>query len=80
MVNRDFLKQVLAGDKKLMPLKEVKFVNIPKFEELSVEKILPLLKEDKAVMAYFPDRFPKGRTVARDYFWNVLNSVHELYV
>ena len=36
MINRDFLKNVLADKKKLMPLKEVKHVQVPKFDELSV--------------------------------------------
>ena len=39
MVNRDFLKMVLADKKKLMPLKDVNFVVVPKFDELSVEHL-----------------------------------------
>ena len=46
MVNRDYLKQVLAGKKKLMPLKDVKWVTVPKFEELSVENVIKLMKDD----------------------------------
>ena len=44
MVNRDFLKMVLAGTKKLMPLKDVKFVSMPKFDELSVANLKDKLK------------------------------------
>ena len=43
MMHRDFMKQVLAGQKKLMPLKDVSRVVVPKYEELSVEKVYPLV-------------------------------------
>ena len=46
MVNRDFLKMVLADKKKLMPLKDVHFVQIPKFDELSVVNLQDKLKSD----------------------------------
>jgi len=80
MVNRDFLKQVLSGQKRLMPLKDVRQIYVPKFEELAVEKMMPLMKEDAEFMSYFPDKMPKGRPFARDYFWNVLNTHNEPYV
>jgi len=80
LINRDFLKLVLTGRKKLIPLKDVKYVNVPKYEELSVEKMWPIMKPDAEFMAHFPDTLPKGRNAPREYFWNVLNTVHELYV
>ena len=43
MMHRDFLKAVLAGKKKLMPLKDVSKVTVPKYEELAVEKVYPLV-------------------------------------
>jgi len=80
MMHRDFLKAVLAGQKKFMPLKEVSRVVVPKYEELSVEKVYPLVQVDPAVNAYFPDSLPKNRNVSREYFWNILHTVHPLYV
>ena len=41
MINKDFLKEVFAGTKKLFELKEVKWVTVPKYDELSVEKLHP---------------------------------------
>ena len=43
MMHRDFMRAVLAGKKKLMPLKDVHRVVVPKYEELSVEKVYPLV-------------------------------------
>ena len=44
MINKDFLKQVFANDKRLMKLSELKPVNVPKFDELSVKNIYPKIK------------------------------------
>ena len=49
MCNKDFLRQVLAGNKKLLKLSEVKYVNIPRFDELSVKNIYPRYKDDDKV-------------------------------
>ena len=61
-------------------MKDVKFVNVPKYEELGVEKMWSQMKDDKEFSAYFPTPLPKGRTFPREYFWNIANTVHELYV
>ena len=47
MMNKDFLKEVFAEDKSLLELKEVKWINVPLFDELSVVNIWPMTKEDK---------------------------------
>jgi len=80
MLNRDFLRQVLAGHKRLLPLKDLRPISVPKFEELAVLKLFPLMQGNADFMAYFPDNLPKGRQVGRDYFWNILNTVDEAYV
>ena len=46
MINKDFLREVLAEDKDLLPLKKVKWINVPLFDELSVINIWPMTKED----------------------------------
>ena len=80
MVNKDFLKQVLADKKRLMPLKKVNWVVVPKFDELSVANLQEKMKADAEFMQYFPDKLPKGRSPAREYFFNILNSIHPQYV
>ena len=39
MIEKQFLKDVLAGKKDLLPMDDVKFVYIPEFDELSVKNI-----------------------------------------
>ncbi len=79
-MNKDFLKEVFAEDKELLELKEVSFINVPLFDELSVIKIWPMTKEDKQFMKYFPHKLPKGRVPDREYFFNILNTLYPVYV
>ena len=77
MINKDFLKQVLDNKKKLLPLKAVKWVNPPKYDEISVSNLFPKYKTDPVFMQYMPDNLPKGKFPDRAYFFNVLNTLHE---
>lgn len=80
MINKDFLKQVLTDQKKLLPLSEIKHVNVPHYEELSVKKFFPILSEDKNFASYMPDPTSEDRVPDRTYFWNVANTVQHEYV
>ena len=80
MVNKDFLKQVLADKKRLMPLKEVKWVVVAKFDELSVANLQEKMKVDAEFMQYFPDSLPKGKLHDRSFFFNILMTVKPEYV
>ena len=80
MMNKDFLKQIFADEKKLLKLSELRVVNVPKYDELSVKNVFQNLKEDKEFMQYFPDVFPKGREPDRTYVFNVLNTIRPDYV
>ena len=80
MVNKDFLKQVLIEQKKLLPLSQVKHINVPHYEELSVKKFWPILSADENFLSYMPDPTVEGRLPDRMYFWNVANTVQHKYV
>ena len=59
--NRDFLRQVLKGEKSLLKVSECKFVNVPKFDELGVNNIFPKFKQDPEVMRYMQDEYARNR-------------------
>ena len=80
MLNKDFIKLVLVEKKQLLSLSEVKHVHIPKYEELSVKKLWPLMWQIENFMVYMPDPTAEGRLPDRQYFWNVLNTVNSAYV
>ena len=61
-------------------MSELKSVNVPKFDELSVKNIFPLIRQDAEVMKYFWYDYPKGREPDRTYTFNVLNTLRNQYV
>ena len=74
-INKDFLKQVLAEEKQLLRKSEVSFIEVPRYEELSVKALWPQVSDDDDVAKYFPDGFRVGKGPGREYFFNVLNTV-----
>ena len=74
MMNKDFLKEVLAEDKALLRLEQVSRINVPLYDELSVGNIWPMMKNDEKFMLYFPTKMAKGRVPEREYFFNILNT------
>ena len=80
MVNKDFIRQILAEEKELMEVDAVRQVNMPKYDELSVKNFWPRMQDVPRVMRFFPDKLPKGRLPDHDYFWNVFNTLEEPYV
>ena len=61
MVNKDYLKAILGGDKELLPLSGCKMVNVPCYDELSVKQIWPSCLGMPEIMRYFPNSLPKNR-------------------
>ena len=80
MLNKDFIKLVLVEKKKLLSLSKVKHVHVPKYEELSVKKLWPLMHNVEDFMVYMPDPSAEDKLPDRQYFWNVLNTVNSDYV
>lgn len=69
MINRDFLRGVLRGDKTLLALQDVTKLSVPKYDELAVKNLEAHMKTDATFMKYFPDDLPKGRHYDRQYFF-----------
>ena len=80
MLNKDFLKEVLIEDKRLLPLSNVNWVNVPLFDELAVIKLWPMVRSDEQFAKCFPTKLPKNRVPDRDYFFNILNTFQPDYL
>ena len=61
VMNKDFMKQVLREDKKLLPLKNLKCVNIGNHPELALKKMYKEFSVRPALKPYLPDSYPVGR-------------------
>ena len=77
MFTKDFVKEVFASKKKLLKLKEVKFIQVIKYDELSVKNLYSKLVQLDGMADYFPSNYPKGRHCDREYMFNIANTLHE---
>ena len=60
-----------------MKLREVKYIKVTKYEELSVKNLYPKFMTLDFMTQYFPDTYPVGRQCDREYMFNVANTLHE---
>ena len=70
------LKEIFAGDKKLFKLSDVKFISVPKYDEISVKNLYSKLIELEGMKQYFPSKYAKGRQCDREYIFNIANTLH----
>ena len=63
-----------------MKLKEVKHIEVKKYDELAIKHLYDDILKLEGVAKYFPSRYPKGRQCNFEYFWNVANTLHETTV
>ena len=66
--------------KKLFKKSEVNFINVNKYDELSVKQMFEDFKTDPKFMLYFSDEYPTAKGPNRQYFFNVLNTLEPLYL
>ena len=64
------------GDKKLYKISDVKYIQVPLLDELSVDNMKKLIDKDKEVYKCFPDEYLKKKAPDRAYFYNIINTVH----
>ena len=64
-MNKNFLRQVFADEKKLMKKKAIDPVHVPAYDELSVRIFWPALHKDKTFMLYFLDNFADQKGPSR---------------
>ena len=79
-VTKDFLKAVFTGDKFLYKKKDIDYIHVSHYEELSVKNLWVELKEDATFKKYFSDEYPADRMPNRDYFFNILNTLYPVYL
>ena len=76
MVTKNQLKKVIKDDKKILTMQEVRFINVPAYDELSVKKIYSKSISLPGMIDYFPDKYPKGSTCSKEYMYNVFNTLY----
>jgi len=61
MINKDFIKKVLSGHKKLLKMSQLSPVNPPAYDEVSVKRLYTDALLMPGMVDYFPDAYAKGR-------------------
>ena len=60
-MTKDFMKEILSNNKKLLKRNKVNFVSVNKFDEISVKNLYEKMLKREELKPYFPDSYPKGR-------------------
>ena len=59
-----FIKEILSGERSVFQNHEIVPVNVPRYRELTVEKILEMIKSVPSVLKYLPsdvdDKIPRS--------------------
>jgi hypothetical protein len=79
-LNKDFLKNVLAGRKKLIPMNQVRPINVPKYDELSVIRLYKDAMAQASLAVFFPDIASEKHLPDREYFFNIINTIEPVYL
>ena len=68
---------ILTGEKKLLPLAELKPVEVGNFPEVSVNALYKDFAERPTVAPYMPPKITKGKGLDKTFFFNVISTLHE---
>ena len=61
MFTKDFAKDVFKGERKLLKFRDVKWISVNRFDELSVKGLYADFIKMDGMAQYFPKSYPKGR-------------------
>lgn len=75
MFTKDYAKDIFSEKKQLVKKKHIHFIEVPKYDELSVKNLYDKFMSLGNVPVYFPDKYPKGRQCDRDYMFNIVNTL-----
>jgi len=76
MCTKDTLKEIFAGKKKLFRIRDVKFIEVPRYDEISVKNLYDRLVGLDGMKDYYPSKYPKGKICDREYLFNIANTMH----
>ena len=74
------LKLVFSGKKDLIPLSQIKPINVPRYDELSVTALIKDVMAQPDLARFFPDQKTTADLPDRDYFFGVVNTKESEYL
>jgi len=73
-VTKDFLKEVFFRRKHLIPRAQLRPIEVPKYDELSVVNLIADIMKEKELAKFFPEQRTKADLPDRQFFFNVVNT------
>ena len=67
-------------EKVLLKKKQVDYVHVSHYQELSVKNLWKDLKADAAFNIHFQDSYPDDKGPCHKYFFDILNTIHPSYM
>ena len=78
--NKDFLKQVFAGKKQLVPRNQIRPIEVPHYDILSVETLVKDVMTIPDLGKFFPEQKTHSNRPDRQFFFNIINTVDPDYL
>lgn len=75
-----FLNAVFAGEKILLKRRKVKTIEVPKYKELCVKKVMEAIVNDAELIKHLPDLTMSKKLPDRDFLFNIINSLRPEYM
>ena len=79
-ITKDFLKEVFAGRKHLIPRAQVRPIEVPKYDELSVVSLISDVMKERELAKFIPEQRTKADLPDREYFFNIVNTSDPEYL
>ena len=79
-INKEFLRKLLRNEKEVFSLEKVKFIKVPKYEELYLNRVREEVKDDEDIRRHLPDLGTKSKSLDRSFFFNVVNTLQPEYL
>ena len=79
-VNKDFLKQLFAWKKQLIPRNQLRPIEVPHLDELSADSLIKDVMTIPDICKFFPEQKTPVNRPDRDFFFNIINTVDPDYL
>ena len=73
-LTKEWIRLILSGEKKLLPLKDVKPINVGNYQEISVKGLYEDFANRPLLKPYMPPKINKGRQCMKEFFFTLVNS------
>jgi len=79
-ITKDFLKEIFAGRKHLVPCSQIRPINVPRYDELSVVTLIKDVMAQPSLAQFFPEQKTHADLPDHEFFFNIINTTEPEYL